>query len=153
MTDMPTRRTFCARAGLAAPGLVVALWPACARAAGLGQPGNTSPIPTIRGEAVDSRIRVTITSTPLASVGGIARIVSNGGSVLVARTAPQTFVALSATCSHEACLITDLDRDVYVCPCHGSRFDSGGNVLTGPAELPLYPLAATCADDVLTIVL
>lgn len=47
--------------------------------------------------------------------------------------------ALSAVCSHQACLIvpsTDGSQGFF-CPCHGSHFDEAGRVLTPPAEKPL----------------
>ena len=96
-------------------------------------------------------IRVAVRGTPLATVGGVARIVSNAGSALVTRSGERDFVALSAICSHESCLITDREDDAFVCPCHGSKFDTGGNVLSGPAELPLLKLSPTFSDDVLVI--
>ena len=100
---------------------------------------------------VGSTVRVSVASTPLARAGGIARVVSNAGAFLVARIDDASFIALSSTCSHEACLITEAENEIYVCPCHGSRFDTSGSVLTGPAELPLYRFNATYANDVLTI--
>src|SRR5688500_16071224 len=124
---MSSRRGFCVQACRA--GLAAALWvPACAHAASRAQDRPIS-IPTIKGDVDGSTVRVPTRSTPLASVGGFARVVSNAGSFLVTRSSERTFLVVSATCSHEACLITDMDGKIFVCPCHGSRFDGQGNVL------------------------
>ncbi|RRS01571.1 FAD-dependent oxidoreductase [Glycomyces terrestris] len=44
----------------------------------------------------------------------------------------------SATCTHMGCVVgfNDAER-TWECPCHGSRFDTDGAVLQGPALAPL----------------
>lgn len=44
--------------------------------------------------------------------------------------------AVSATCTHEGGTINVMGSD-YVCPRHGAQFAFDGNVLAGPAVLPL----------------
>ena len=46
------------------------------------------------------------------------------------------FYALSLICSHLGCTVT-VTEDALSCPCHGSRFDRQGKVLTGPADRAL----------------
>ncbi len=46
------------------------------------------------------------------------------------------FYALSLICTHLGCTVT-VTEDVLSCPCHGSRFDLQGKVLTGPADRAL----------------
>jgi cytochrome b6-f complex iron-sulfur subunit len=65
---------------------------------------------------------------------------SSGGAFLVSRTAQDTFTALTSTCTHEACTITGFDGSAYICPCHGSRFNTTGRVLNGPATTSLRSL-------------
>ena len=51
--------------------------------------------------------------------------------------------ALSALCTHRHCkLIGEPDRSFY-CKCHGSTFDPGGKVTSGPAkrDLPVLPVS------------
>ncbi|MBI4266674.1 MAG: Rieske (2Fe-2S) protein [Acidobacteria bacterium] len=146
-----SRRCFCAAACRAASAwLAAAAFPA-GRSEALRAARDSAPLPTIRADVDENRVTVRTESTPLAAVGGRARIASNVGSFLVTRTDERTFLVLTAICSHEACLITDVDDEAYVCPCHGSRFEASGNVLTGPAELPLYRFDTTFSDGVLVI--
>jgi Rieske Fe-S protein len=48
------------------------------------------------------------------------------------------FVAYSAVCTHQACVVAYKDGQL-ACPCHGSVFDpaEGAAVLNGPANRPL----------------
>jgi cytochrome b6-f complex iron-sulfur subunit len=39
----------------------------------------------------------------------------------------------------------------FVCPCHGSEFDTSGHVLVGPASTPLRQFQTQFANNVLTI--
>jgi len=49
-----------------------------------------------------------------------------------------SILALSLLCTHVCCTCTyDPASDKVYCPCHGSVFDAGGNVLQGPASSPL----------------
>lgn len=47
--------------------------------------------------------------------------------------------ALDLTCTHLGCTVTVTPQGL-VCPCHGSRFDRKGQVMTGPADRPLRRL-------------
>ncbi len=46
------------------------------------------------------------------------------------------FSALSAICPHLGCIVSKSERG-FNCPCHGSRFDTSGSALSGPAPGPL----------------
>lgn len=47
--------------------------------------------------------------------------------------------ALSLVCTHLGCTVTVSDQRLD-CPCHGSRFDRQGRVLSGPADRPLQKI-------------
>jgi len=62
--------------------------------------------------------------------------------------------ALSARCTHQNCkLIGEPDRSFY-CKCHGSTFDPGGRVTSGPAkrDLPMLPLSVNEKGQLLVTV-
>lgn len=72
---------------------------------------------------------------------GEGGVVSSGGEYLaVRRDQSGAPIALSGICMHLGCVVdwnpTDRTRD---CLCHGSRFDENGQVLAGPATIPLEP--------------
>ena len=51
----------------------------------------------------------------------------------------ETIIALSLICTHLGCTVS-VTPEGMVCPCHGSRFDRQGTVLTGPAQRSLARL-------------
>jgi len=64
--------------------------------------------------------------------------------LFIARNEAGHLYTLSSVCTHLGCLVnwkpesvSDNPEGVIACPCHGSIFDSVGNVLTGPAPRPL----------------
>lgn len=92
-------------------------------------------------------------ASPLATVGGAALVRSSSGDMLVARTAQDTFAALTAICTHENCTITGFRTPTYVCPCHGSQFNTAGQVQSGPATRSLRTFPTQFAGTTLTITL
>ncbi|MEH1850944.1 MAG: Rieske 2Fe-2S domain-containing protein [Nostoc sp.] len=48
--------------------------------------------------------------------------------------------AINPICTHLGCTVSwDLEKNHFICPCHGSQYDSQGRVVQGPAKrsLPL----------------
>jgi cytochrome b6-f complex iron-sulfur subunit len=45
--------------------------------------------------------------------------------------------ALSAVCTHLGCVLERGEEGGFLCPCHGSRFDDNGKVVSGPAPSAL----------------
>ncbi len=56
------------------------------------------------------------------------------------------FRALSAICTHLGCIVKETQGG-FLCPCHGSIFDSVGNVTGGPAPKPLEWLKVSMSPD------
>ncbi len=52
--------------------------------------------------------------------------------------------AISTTCTHLGCIVAPSETG-FSCPCHGSRYDTDGNVTGGPAPkaLPWYSVTLT----------
>jgi glycine/D-amino acid oxidase-like deaminating enzyme/nitrite reductase/ring-hydroxylating ferredoxin subunit len=71
--------------------------------------------------------------------GGIVDV--DGKAVAAYRDEHGALHAVSATCTHLGCTVrwNGAERS-WDCPCHGSRFDLDGAVLTGPAVAPLDPV-------------
>jgi Rieske Fe-S protein len=64
--------------------------------------------------------------------------VFEGKKVVVTQPQAGTFKAFSAVCTHQGCLVTEVDGGNIVCPCHGSAFKiADGSVAQGPASRPL----------------
>ena len=55
-------------------------------------------------------------------------------------------------CTHLGCTVS-VTPEHFVCPCHGSRFDLEGKVLTGPADRPLprYPVRVSEQSFIVTL--
>jgi Rieske Fe-S protein len=64
--------------------------------------------------------------------------VFEGKKVVVTQPQAGTFKAFSAVCTHQGCLVTEVEDGTIVCPCHGSAFKiADGSVANGPASRPL----------------
>ncbi|MBE9116038.1 cytochrome b6-f complex iron-sulfur subunit [Lusitaniella coriacea LEGE 07157] len=55
-------------------------------------------------------------------------------------------------CTHLGCTFPwNAYENQFQCPCHGSRYDSEGNVVRGPAPLPLKLTRVSVEDDLIRI--
>jgi cytochrome b6-f complex iron-sulfur subunit len=67
--------------------------------------------------------------------------------VYIVRT-PQGFYAVSAVCTHLGCITQWKSEDNSIaCPCHGSKFQSDGTKVAGPAPRPLPHFAISLTAD------
>ena len=60
--------------------------------------------------------------------------------------------ALSLVCTHLGCTV-QVNPDGLTCPCHGSRFNLAGEVLSGPAPRALSRLALSIQGETVEITL
>jgi Rieske Fe-S protein len=58
----------------------------------------------------------------------------------------QDIFALNLTCPHLGCTVNATSKG-FTCPCHGSVFDSSGEVKKGPADRPLKKLTVEEQND------
>ena len=113
--------------------------------------GGASDLSVLQGRFANARVQVTVAGTPLANVGGAARVESTAGLFLISRTSDAAFTVVDGFCTHEGCTVTGATSTEYVCPCHGSRYSRTGQVQQGPARANLRQYASTFADGVVTI--
>lgn len=154
-----TRREFCTQACHAATAMAVgSILQGCgggggspAGPGGGGIPSST-PLPVVNGTVAGNAITLNVDApSPLATVGAAALVRSSATDVLATRTAQDTFSAVTATCTHEACTITGIRNQIFVCPCHGSQFTSTGSVVSGPATRSLRVHATSLSGSTLSI--
>jgi Rieske Fe-S protein len=112
-----------------------------------------SPLSRVAGRFTGPGVQVNISGSALANDGGAVLVESTAGVFLLARTSASTFTAVEAVCTHEGCTITGADGDVYVCPCHGSRYTRSGQVMVGPARSSLRQYTTSVVDGIVTIAL
>lgn len=153
-----TRREFCLQACQAASLMALgALAQSCGGDGGGGNlagpsgVGGAPALPVLNAAVANGTVSLGVSGTPLDAVGNAALVRTSGGDLLLARTAQEAFVALTATCTHEACTITGFRDQVFVCPCHGSQFNTSGGVVNGPATRSLRQFTTQFAGDTLTI--
>ncbi|EWH02332.1 hypothetical protein Q427_09345 [Halomonas sp. BC04] len=70
---------------------------------------------------------------------GQGRVATKDGEKLAMyRSEAGELKVLSAVCPHMKCIVHwNAAESTWDCPCHGSRFDTEGEVIEGPAYLPL----------------
>ncbi len=86
----------------------------------------------------------------LNSTGGWLLI--NQRRVLVLNTGNGEFSALTSICTHTGCdNAWSFSGAILTCGCHGSRFDTSGNVLNGPANAPLASFEVALENNILTV--
>ena len=154
-TNFVTRREFCQQASHVTTavmfgGALSALLQACSSDDPTGSGSNT--LPRISTSISNNTIILALdANSPLASVGSAALVQASGSSLLVARTAQDTFVAVNAICTHQSCTITNFSNATYTCPCHGSQFNTSWQVTKGPANTSLKKYQTAFANNQLTI--
>lgn len=120
----------------------------------------------------DSEDQDPVTKPPATGSGGISvsgntinidlkaqtALATNGGWLLIidAQTlvvnVGGTYLALTSVCTHSACDRNwTFSNNKFTCSCHGSQFDTSGNVLQGPANQPLRSFTTALNGTVLTV--
>ena len=154
-TPRTSRREFCAHAISLVT--VASLVEGCGSKGnpagpGSGGGGSVPPLPTVAGGAAGSTVTVSnVGATALANVGSAALVQAGSNSILVTRTAQDSFTAVTAICTHEQCTITGFQSNRFVCPCHGSQYNTSGAVQQGPATRALQRFNTQFTNNVLTI--
>ncbi len=84
-------------------------------------------------------------------IGESKMIDLSGQPVMLIRT-PKEVIALSAICTHLGCIVDfKKDENVIHCPCHAAAFDIRGNVIKGPATIPLETYPANISGNIVHV--
>ncbi len=76
----------------------------------------------------------------------------NQRNFLILNTGNDQFAALSSICTHTGCRDAwSFSSNILTCACHGSRFDTNGNVVQGPANAPLASFETSVENNILTV--
>ncbi|MDB4969340.1 MAG: Rieske (2Fe-2S) domain protein [Myxococcales bacterium] len=89
----------------------------------------------------------------LGAVGGSVVVdVTGEFPIVVVRTSDTAATALSATCTHAACLVdyAAAANDLH-CPCHDANFALDGSVKNGPTIIPLPVYPAQVGADAIVV--
>ncbi len=92
----------------------------------------------------------------LQNVGGtialsrndINNLPSNG--IFIIRSSMTSATVLSRTCTHQSCQVGAFIGSTAMCPCHGSKYNTSGGVVNGPANQPLKKYNSTLNGNILT---
>jgi cytochrome b6-f complex iron-sulfur subunit len=150
-----TRRDFCAQTISFVT--VASLLEGCG-GGGSGNPGgpsgggNVPQLTIISATTAGNTVTINnVSGTALANQGSAALVQSGSNSFLVTRTGQDTFNAFTAVCTHEQCIVTGFQSGTFVCPCHGSQYNTSGTVVQGPATQRLRQFTTQFTNNVLTI--
>jgi cytochrome b6-f complex iron-sulfur subunit len=88
-------------------------------------------------------------SVPEADVPAEGALVLPDERVAVVREGSD-FLALDLTCTHLGCTVKATEQG-FSCPCHGSRFGRGGDVVRGPAPRALKRLGFDRRDGIIRV--
>ncbi|MDP4015274.1 MAG: Rieske (2Fe-2S) protein [Candidatus Nanopelagicales bacterium] len=124
--------------GAAATGLLAA----CGQ--GVSEPSESPDDLTAASDVPERQTGLALTSD-VPEGGGL--VVPDKWVVITQPTAGD-FHAFSAICTHQGCTVSEVTPDKILCPCHGSQYSSTtGEVLRGPAPLPLEPIVIEVKGD------
>lgn len=75
-----------------------------------------------------------------------------GNGALIYRKSESEFIVLDRTCTHQGCQVNGFNaQGISNCPCHGSQYNTDGNVVQGPAPSSLKRYSASLSGNMLEI--
>lgn len=136
------RKEFFARVGFGTASLLV---PACISGLATSCSSDDSSVPTAP-TGVD--FTLDISSGALATDKGY--LVKN--SIIIARENANTFLAVSAACTHEGTNVNYVgSSNTFHCPNHGANYSSTGVHLNGPGSANLKQYNVTLTGNTLRV--
>lgn len=109
------------------------------------QTGDSGPVKTVGAEQLSSG----------ESLRAFYQV-SSGSSkipILLHRKSTGDFLAFTAVCTHQGCIINDVTPKTFDCACHGSSYDSNTGIPSAlsPAKRPLTQFPVAVKDGSLYI--
>ncbi len=99
-------------------------------------------------KAADGQYELETDAVPL----GVGAVVSAGSLPILVVHGTNGFRVFNATCSHLGCLVKwDPAVNMFVCPCHGGKYDADGRVVAGPPPNALKEHTVVEKDDMIRI--
>ncbi|MBP7972973.1 MAG: Rieske (2Fe-2S) protein [Candidatus Nanopelagicales bacterium] len=132
-----SRRNVLAVGALGAAGVALAACSSKSSDSGSAA-ASESPSGGQSGTGAGSGSGAEITSVSKVPVGGAIITDSADTGFVVSQQKAGEVACYSAVCPHQGCLCSQIQGEVAVCPCHGSRFNVfTGDVVQGPATTGL----------------
>ena len=145
------RRTFvktgAVAGGLGVAGLATGLIGQKLKGSPVAQPVET-PIPAASGTTPSGTKIAAISSVPVGAAFKFTNPATGTPAYLMQPSAG-TFVAYSAICTHEGCIVNDnVANGSFDCPCHGAQFNAATGAHTrGPGRGDLAKLNVSASGD------
>ena len=138
MTEAMQRRTVLAGSGIVLASLAVA---ACSSNASSATSSAPAASPSDGSPVTDAAGGGSVL-TPTSAVAVGSGVVISAPPIVVTQPTAGHFNGFSAICPHQGCLVSSVENNEIICPCHGSRFSAtDGSVINGPAEVGLSAAA------------
>jgi len=157
-----TRREFLMRSAgtlaiISTSGLVSTIISSCS-GSGPSGPDTVTQLNIIQGTVSNNEISIGLgASSPVKEKNTrvLIEYANSSQAILIEHNSDDTFRAISGVCTHQGCFVTDFDstKSMFVCACHGSRFDLNGNVVQGPAPSKLIEYSTRMENNSLIITL
>lgn len=90
----------------------------------------------------------------LTTIGGVLATGANdldSKGLLFFRPNESLIKAFSRECPHDQCTLRSFQAGISSCPCHGSKFNTNGFIIKGPATSPLKGYNTSLNGNILTI--
>jgi Rieske Fe-S protein len=148
---MPTRREFVVLGGAA----TAAACGACGGGGSSSPAGPSTPVaqPTATPRP-PNEVRVGLMAVGM-TVEATGTLLGRPVPIAVTRLSETVVVAVSRVCTHEGCTVNlpSSPGATLDCPCHGSRFQTSGQVVNGPAARALasFPTRIEGSQVVITL--
>ena len=140
--------------GLGVAGLVTGLIGKNLKGSPVAQPTASLTPSTTPTSAVPSGTRIASVSNVPVGTAFKFTDPATGMPAYLMQPASGTFVAYSAICTHEGCIVNDNSANgTFDCPCHGAQFDSTtGAHQRGPGRGDLPKLSVSATGDSIYLV-